>query len=193
MAESNESCDNGDKSFKSAIILMPPETEWTQIQNIREKHDKAYNRWMPHINLIWPFVPDMDCNFDLEFVKISQALSKLAPFKVKFTQKSFSFFEHKQCVLWLNPLENDHDDNPHPSVIKLQKILQNLYPNYYDGTKEFVPHLTLGRFQRKHINNVRENFQKDWKDIEFEVNKIYLISRKGFEDPFEIKKEISFN
>lgn len=39
------------KVFKSAACIIPPRTVWEAIQRIREKHDKAFQRWMPHINL----------------------------------------------------------------------------------------------------------------------------------------------
>lgn len=43
------------KVVSSAIIVAPPENLWGPIQAIRQEHDKAYERWMPHINLIYPF------------------------------------------------------------------------------------------------------------------------------------------
>ncbi|CAG8623079.1 16825_t:CDS:2, partial [Dentiscutata heterogama] len=44
------------KSYKSAICIIPPKSQWPNIQLIRQKHDKHYKRWMPHINLIYPFI-----------------------------------------------------------------------------------------------------------------------------------------
>jgi hypothetical protein len=41
-----------EKVVSSAVVVMPPESMWTQIQDIRAKHDKSYARWMPHINLV---------------------------------------------------------------------------------------------------------------------------------------------
>eukprot|EP01121_Diplochlamys_sp_Union-15-3_P020064 TRINITY_DN7704_c0_g1_i2.p1 TRINITY_DN7704_c0_g1~~TRINITY_DN7704_c0_g1_i2.p1 ORF type:complete len:246 (+),score=44.96 TRINITY_DN7704_c0_g1_i2:41-739(+) len=42
------------KVHTSAIALIPPESVWGPIQNIRKQYDKAYKRWMPHINLLPP-------------------------------------------------------------------------------------------------------------------------------------------
>lgn len=39
------------KSVRSAVIIQPPLDQWPQIQEFREKFDKAFIRWMPHINL----------------------------------------------------------------------------------------------------------------------------------------------
>lgn len=41
-------------------LAIVPETEKEQIQGLREKHDPAYKRWPPHINIVFPFVhPDL--------------------------------------------------------------------------------------------------------------------------------------
>jgi hypothetical protein len=39
------------KYFTSALTIIPPKQYWAPIQAIREKHDRAFNRWMPHINM----------------------------------------------------------------------------------------------------------------------------------------------
>ncbi|EAL66657.1 hypothetical protein DDB_G0281791 [Dictyostelium discoideum AX4] len=39
------------KDFKSAIVISPPIELSIQIQEFRKKYDKAFVRWMPHINL----------------------------------------------------------------------------------------------------------------------------------------------
>ena len=39
------------KDVKHAVIIQPAESLWAPIQQIRKEHDKAYIRWMPHINL----------------------------------------------------------------------------------------------------------------------------------------------
>jgi hypothetical protein len=41
-----------EKSFVTALAIVPPEAAWAQIDAIRAKHDKAYGRWMPHIKCV---------------------------------------------------------------------------------------------------------------------------------------------
>ncbi len=43
----------------SAVVIIPPEELCAGIQKLRAAHDKAYARWMPHINLMWPFVDEV--------------------------------------------------------------------------------------------------------------------------------------
>lgn len=51
------------KSFKTAVCVVPPTPLWPQIQSIRATHDKSYIRWMPHINILYPFHEDTDAVF----------------------------------------------------------------------------------------------------------------------------------
>lgn len=44
-----------DTSTALTLIISP--TYHQKINEIRSKHDKAYPRWMPHINFMFPFVP----------------------------------------------------------------------------------------------------------------------------------------
>ena len=42
--------------YHTALCIIPPGNSCEQIQKIRKKHDAAFERWMPHINLAFPFV-----------------------------------------------------------------------------------------------------------------------------------------
>ncbi|KAK6171538.1 hypothetical protein SNE40_019706 [Patella caerulea] len=338
------------KSNKSAVVIIPPKLVWEQIQNIRSQYDKAYQRWMPHINLMYPFMPDT--KFSSLVPELEIKLMKIKPFLISFTSDSFGYFEHGQsCGMWLKPLlyskqvtdlvgehtdqrknrqmspttevgrqvkdkkpelvdvilpshplgtpsldnlkdaiwtpednlrlqlscasvgldslkdaiwrpgdkevitqpvitttalpkfnppkkawsvnynndcniaissstpeetmmdyeeinwttiekdksRNKSEKNPntnfHPSVMNLQKNLENLYPDFNDlstiNSAGFQPHLTLGQFKKSEIKKFLENFKSNWKPIDFKVDEIYLISRVGFADKFEIRETIS--
>ena len=44
-------------THQTALVLIPPESCWAPIQAIRKQHDRSFERWMPHINLLYGFVP----------------------------------------------------------------------------------------------------------------------------------------
>ena len=47
------------KVYTSTVALVPPEVAWLPIQQARESlRDKGLYRWPPHINLLYPFVPE---------------------------------------------------------------------------------------------------------------------------------------
>jgi hypothetical protein len=91
------------KVVKSALIVMPPRDKWGAIQQLRRRHDKSYFRWMPHVNVLYPFVPDHDVNFARAAAAAREALARVHPFTVRM--QKFSNFVHNKhsCTLWLDP------------------------------------------------------------------------------------------
>jgi 2'-5' RNA ligase superfamily len=43
-------------SYETALCVVPPLSYCREVDKLRELYDKAYGRWPPHINLIYPFV-----------------------------------------------------------------------------------------------------------------------------------------
>ncbi|KAI2475747.1 PolyA polymerase central domain protein [Pyrenophora tritici-repentis] len=43
-------------SYDTALCVIPPRSQCGYIDQLRELYDKAYGRWPPHINLVYPFV-----------------------------------------------------------------------------------------------------------------------------------------
>ena len=44
------------KSYDTALCIIPPRSRCDEINKLRSLYDKAYEKWPPHINLIYPFV-----------------------------------------------------------------------------------------------------------------------------------------
>lgn len=70
------------KSYKSAICLIPPGSVWPQLQAVRVFNDKAYVRWPPHINLLNPFYADEGPTLAQAAASCVQALASVQPFEV---------------------------------------------------------------------------------------------------------------
>ncbi|KUI55179.1 Nuclear poly(A) polymerase 1 [Cytospora mali] len=43
-------------SHDTALCILPPRSTWPRIDRLRSRYDKAYGKWPPHINLVYPFV-----------------------------------------------------------------------------------------------------------------------------------------
>lgn len=160
----------------TALCVIPPKEIWEPIQEIRQKYDKAYERWMPHINIVYPFVETKD--FDEVEKLLTGPLSKLPPFKVKF-EKFESFEKKDHHLFWLKPFGNEFQE--------LFKVINEIYPG---ERKEFTPHLTVGQFPKDEKKKWSENLNKIWKPVEWELQEVYLISRDGKDDPFKVRKVI---
>jgi 2'-5' RNA ligase len=169
---------------QTSLCLIPPENVWEQIQSIRSVHDKAYPRWMPHINLIYPFTPEE--NFDNIKAVLEPILNRKKSFQIQFDQSSLDYFQQRgdDCTYHLKPTITT-------DVVELQKLIQNQLANLVKNKRAFEAHLTLGQTTTSTISDVLIHIKGKWSTIEFTVDRVYMISRENHpENLFTIKKEI---
>ena len=177
------------KFYNSAVVIIPPQEKRDSIQEIRAIHDRGFNRWMPHITLIYPFRPKTQyMTLEKEF---SEKCRNIKPFELSF--RNFKFFSHGDqfFTLWLDP-------EPADLIINLQTNILKLVPDCNDVNKyknSFTPHLSVGQIKGKqNLLEVISKLQKNWKDITFLLDKIYFIFRENIKtSQFEIAKQILFN
>ena len=173
---------------QAAVVLIPPEELWGPIETLRSKYDRTYERWMPHVTLLYPFVPEE--HFDEAEALIAEALRELKPFEV--TLSGFSHFEHRGSVTaWLRP-----EDRPHGALKALQAALQAALPQCDEqGSKSengFTPHLSVGQLPRSSPAEIRRTlsaWEQNWKPLTFEAREVCLISRRG-DVPFEVRRRV---
>src|SRR6202043_2332767 len=78
------------KTHQTAVAVVPPQEVWGPIQAIREKHDRQFRRWMPHVNLLYPFYPPERVSEALP--RLVEACMKIAPFLLSLNE--FRIFQH---------------------------------------------------------------------------------------------------
>jgi 2'-5' RNA ligase len=163
------------KTPNTAVVLIPTENLWAPLQSIRKAHDAHFHRWMPHITLLFPFLPaDV---FSGAEPKIESACREAAPFRVRLAR--FEYFQGPKTV-WLEP-------EPAETVKQLQSLLQSRFPECDDVARfpgGFRPHLSVGQGPPA----LQSRLQADWKPVEFEARDVALIQRDGPEDPFRIHR-----
>ena len=173
------------KTFKSAIVIIPPQDKWDTIQSIRREYDSKIKRWMPHITLVYPFWPKEDFN---------KAKSLLAPALSAFPSFSISlreifYFSHglQNYTLWLGP-------EPKGKIMELHDTLSGILPEDDNPPKKeaFHPHLSIGQIKGKEkLQKVCAEIKEYWQTVTFSVDKIYLIWRKDPPyDEFQVGEEI---
>jgi len=176
------------KVYTSAIVIIPPEDKWNQIQEIRKQYDRQINRWMPHITLLYPFLPK---SIFTAFEKQFSSLCKEIP-AFEIILSSFKSFNHghQKFTIWLEP-------EPKSLIIDLQSKLLKIVPecndvNLYKGG--FTPHLSVGQIKgRKKLKDAIKTLQNSWKELKFTLSSIYLISREQDKSAkFHIQKQILF-
>ncbi|NJK75619.1 MAG: poly(A) polymerase [Microcoleus sp. SU_5_6] len=168
--------------YRTAVAIIPPDEILPAIQAIRQRCDRHFHRWMPHINLLYGFLPE--AYFPQAVEIISQALTKLEPFTI--TLSNFETFTHSvSSSAWLKPISQ-----PANALHELQSILENLFPQCNEQSNKsshgFTPHLTVGKFP---TSQAAKTQLTQWHPVTFAVDSIALISRRDNE-PCEIRYRI---
>jgi len=102
------------KSYKSAVVAIPPDHLWGPVQGLRKQYDRHYRRWVPHITLLYPFRPVSA--FEQVVPLLARACRSLQPFEVQLTR--FDLFAHsrRNATLYLVP-------EPAGALKVIQKVL----------------------------------------------------------------------
>jgi poly(A) polymerase len=168
--------------YRSAVVVIPSAEVLPAIQAIRRRYDRRFDRWMPHINLLYGFVPEE--YFEEAAQAIAQAIAQLQPFEVTLT--SYETFTHRSSsTAWLCPVAQPPD-----ALHQLQAVLQQLFPQCDEQSKKssagFTPHLSVGQFPT--AQEAREQLPS-WHPLSFLVESVALISRRG-DEPFEVRYRV---
>lgn len=170
----------GGKSHYTAVAAIPPAECWEPIQAIRRVHDRQVGRWMPHVNLLYPFVTPQ--RLEKSLPGLTEACAAVAPFRV--TLAEFRSFHHPsgRATLWLAP-------EPAEEFIRLQRELHARFPECDDLTRfsaGFTPHLSVGQaLSAEACRRLRDELQPTWTPLTFELSAVALIER-GPDSPFRV-------
>ncbi len=175
-----------EKTHKTALVIIPPNECQQAIQNIRKKHDRQIRRWMPHINLLYPFKPKS------EFFKVLDLLSivcdSVNPFEISLS--TFRYFRHdkNRFTIWLGV-------EPNEKVKQLQQKLWKMVPECHDLNTYrtgFTPHLSVGQSTGKErTKELIDGLQNSWKPIRFQLKAVHLIWRRDPpNDQFHVSEKV---
>ena len=145
---------SGGKVHTSTVALVPSENVWPTIQSARlNLRDRGLFRWPPHINLLYPFVPEDELASAVPLLQT--ALEDIRPLETCITLDALGTFGGRsRGVLYAccsSPAET-------AALQTLQGALQAAIPFCSDQQKrgEFTPHLTLAHFESRDAAELRE-------------------------------------
>lgn len=173
------------KIHHTAVAIVPPEGLWEPIQAIRREHDRQIHRWMPHINLLYPFRPQDE--FAAMTPNLVTACAAVTSFGI--TLGEFRFFRHGsgRCTLWLAP-------EPVEVLRELQAALQTVCPDCDDLSRfasDFTPHLSVGQFpSRRDCEQIREQLQASRQPVRFVLTDVAVLTRSAA-SPLVVERRVA--
>jgi poly(A) polymerase len=171
-------------THRSAAVICPPRSQWSAIQAIRRAHDPSFVRWIPHINLLYGFLPEP--LFDAAATRLSAAITSLAP--ATLTLDRIGRFDHAgSTTLYLAP-----DRTSTRWLRALQHQLREALPQCVEQDRDgvFTPHLTLARCKPGEATVLAAALEAESLSVSFEADAITLLSRRG-KAPFAARRTIS--
>jgi 2'-5' RNA ligase len=172
-------------THKTALVVIPPAEIWPPIQAIRKKHDRKIRRWMPHITLVYPFLPREQLGTARRF--LADACGETSAFEIQLA--AFNTFRHRRdnYTVWLRP-------EPEEPLVKLQAALcQATQEAGGSGTsKPFQPHLSVGQVTgRAKMVALVAQLQAAWSPLRIRISSVAMIWRnEPPDDVFRVAAEI---
>ena len=145
---------------------------------IRQKHDSKIGSWMPHITLIYPFLPKS--RFGPSAKELVSACKFVEPFDIELAQFEQFGRAKGHYTLWRAP---DPDEPIKDLHAALCPIVHEDAQDLDHAIWHFKPHLSVGQ-ARGMGNTVKliEELQAGWTPIRFRVDSVHLIWRNDWPD-----------
>ncbi|KAF3767468.1 hypothetical protein M406DRAFT_288543 [Cryphonectria parasitica EP155] len=160
-------------SHDTALCIVPPRSLWPRIDRLRSRYDKAYGKWPPHVNLIYPFVQVDALPRALELVR--SAVQGRDPFRVQFGAADVFRHRHDNTIFLY-----DDDEARREQLGRLrQAILVALGARPKDAGG-YRMHMSLG--QSEDVDESWHHFLLEkarlLPGIEWEVDELHLLVRE---------------
>ncbi|WP_438017700.1 poly(A) polymerase [Sorangium sp. So ce315] len=165
---------------RTALAWVPPEPLWPEIQAIRALYDPQIDRWPPHVNLLFGFVPES--SFEAALPLLSAAAREVGPFPAVL-EGTRSFRHGADATVWLDPAAGGKDP-----WARLHQALARRFPRCVGRAEGYTPHLTLGRVDDPAC--VQPGWAAQLGRREAAVGELVLLSRRGAE-PMQVRASVA--
>ncbi|KAJ3212777.1 hypothetical protein HDU83_009174 [Entophlyctis luteolus] len=153
----------------TALAIVLPEHLHDIVNAVRAKHDSAYPRWPPHINLIFPFIPLSE--FTVAIPSLQAALQTVPPFALRLDAVGHFSQATRQATYHLKPSDS-------AGICAVFAAVSKALPHVATRQGKFRAHLTMGQCDKGELNGKIADLE-EWlgAGITFAIHKISLLSR----------------
>lgn len=172
-------------SHRSAVVLVPPSDQWGALQRLRARHDSRFERWPPHVSLLYGFVEPAE--LPLALPRLADIAKASKPFTVRF-DRVITFEHGASTTVALAPSRAE-------DVIALQARLVAAFPfcteqNRGDGGA-FTPHLTIARLDAGDSKTLT-SLKHELRALQLEWSASSLVVLERPDDTFHVHAELEF-
>lgn len=164
----------------TALTLVIPNHFHDEINEIRKLYDRAYPRWMPHINFFFPFIDES--KFGDVVSRLEPKLKEFGSFELELNELG-CFKQGKNVTAHLKPKDFTR-------LAKLFEVIRNTCPEIQLKHDQFAPHLTIAQFKNMEKDEKMGELSK-WligKNFKFVVDDICILQRSKINNsvPFSV-------
>eukprot|EP00420_Gonyaulax_spinifera_P018892 CAMPEP_0197916608 /NCGR_PEP_ID=MMETSP1439-20131203/82287_1 /TAXON_ID=66791 /ORGANISM="Gonyaulax spinifera, Strain CCMP409" /LENGTH=232 /DNA_ID=CAMNT_0043538641 /DNA_START=83 /DNA_END=777 /DNA_ORIENTATION=+ len=163
----------------TALAIVPPEADWLLLQELRIKHDKHVNVWPPHINILYPFLPEG--KFPEAARCLAEAIGNLEALRLCFKKK---------CNFGLTACLEPEPDEGLTKLYQACASACKTFDGFEAPSRGFRPHLTVGQFSTS--RKLQPFLREPCPAVETTINSICLLARDTVTDPFQVVFRIRF-
>ncbi|MFD3520911.1 poly(A) polymerase [Streptomyces sp. NPDC058653] len=172
---------DAEATARTAVAWIPPRARWAPIEAVRREHDPQVDRWPPHVNLLFGFVPESD--FERAAPLLAAAAAETAPFTARLGGVH-TFGHREDATLWLDPAGDGGS-----AWVELRGALEHRFPRCGGRRAEgFTPHLTLGR--SRDPRRAAAGIEARLGEVPVGVGELALLSRRG-DEPMRVRATVA--
>ena len=170
------------RDYRSALVVVPPPECCAAADAFRKENDAAFARWMPHVNLLWPFVAAADHEEAAQ--RLREALRGLRPAALRLETPVVAKNTHGKSHVYLPVVEapvevpawrrrsQKHEETA--EALRGEHVLAEVRRRVCEAFPElaprdsFEPFVTLGHVPRYDADYVVEKL--GWEPVTFPLD-----------------------